>query len=73
MKREFFLDRFCVPGFLAWARLCVNMKSNNRSTVDTLWATCAICSTLHGWSSEQKNEQPNNAPNPKNTLQLQLY
>ena len=28
-------------------------------------ATCTVCSVLHGWSREQKNEQQHNAPSPK--------
>ena len=28
-------------------------------------ATCTVYNVLHGWSREQKNEQQNNAPNPK--------
>ena len=29
-------------------------------------ATCTICNLLNVWSTGQKNEQQNNAPNPKN-------
>ena len=28
--------------------------------------TCTVCNIFHGWLSEQKSEQQNNAPNPKN-------
>ena len=30
-----------------------------------LGGTRSICNVLHGWSRRQKNEQQNNAPNPK--------
>ena len=29
------------------------------------WETCIVCNVLRGWSREQKNDQQNNAPNPK--------
>ena len=32
-------------------------------------ATCTVCYVLHGWSRGQKNEQQNNAPNPKKQQQ----
>ena len=35
-------------------------------------ATCTICNVFHGWSRGQKNEQQNNAHNPKKTMQLQV-
>ena len=35
-------------------------------------ATCTICNVLHGWSRGQKNEQQNNAPNPKKTMNQRL-
>ena len=28
--------------------------------------TCTVCNILHAWLKGQKNEQQNNAPNPKN-------
>ena len=31
-----------------------------------LTAACTVCNVLHGWSREQRNEQQNNVPNPKN-------
>ena len=32
---------------------------------NALGAIYTVCSILHSWSREQKNEQQNNAPNPK--------
>ena len=31
-----------------------------------------ICNALHGWSTEQKNEQQNNAPNPTKQCSCRL-
>ena len=35
-------------------------------------ASSTVCNVLHGWSREQKNEQPNNAPSPKNQCSCRL-
>ena len=35
-------------------------------------ATCTVCKALHGWSRGQKDEQPNNAPNPKKQCSCRL-
>ena len=37
-----------------------------------LWATCTVFNVLHGWSRGQKNEQQNNAPNPKKQCSCRL-
>ena len=31
-----------------------------------------ICNVLHGWSRGQKNEQQNNAPDPKGPVKIEL-
>ena len=37
-----------------------------------LGATYTVCNVLHGWSTEQKNEQQSNALNPKKQCSCRL-
>lgn len=36
----------------------------------TIEATCTVRNVLNGWSREERNEQQNNVPGPKKTMQV---